>query len=117
MRMSSVKYEDSKKITPGDERPEFKYLNLIRERHGTRTLIFRLFLSKTERPAMIKPRDVFYHPERFSDSIDARRVYFSVDSFKDFTAAIRKNSNARGNMAPMGSGDDIISQPDNYDNL
>lgn len=90
MDMPSTNYECSKGILPGSERPDFKYLHMIRERDVSTSLVFRLFASKFERPAMIEVGDVVFYPEKFSDARKALEVFFSVDSFDEFIDAVKK---------------------------
>jgi len=65
------------------------------------------------------PGTMTFYPESFRDAREAQRLFFSVESFNEFMTAVERKSKPRGNMVPMGGGDDdiMMEQPDNYDNL
>ena len=106
---------------PGGDCHDFRFLNLVRERVNGRTLKFRLAVSKTERPAVMEIGDVIFYPETFDDAREAKRLYYSINSFHDFERERRaaERNRSRGNFVPLGGGDDdiMVEQPDNYDDL
>ncbi len=116
--MQSIRYEASKEISPGREMPNLGCLNLMRERDFS-GLVFRVFASITEKPATIEVGESVFYPEKFRDARKAREIYDSITNVSDFMAVVNGRNRLRGNMVPMGGGDDdiMIEEIDHYDDL